>query len=265
VPEAWLLIVECGLIGLAAGLLGGLAGVGGSMIMLPALHFFLKEQTPNTHHVYMAAAMTVNIAVALPAALRHHRLGSVRTDLIPTLLSTTLVAMVAGVLVSNVVVGDRLRVYLAGFLACYCAFNLWRLAQGGHDPDPAGERTGRARLAVSGAGTGFVGGLLGLGGGVMLVPMLQMLCKMPLRQSIATSSAVIAVTAVIGAGLKLATLHTLGESARDALTLALIMAPTAVLGGYLGASLTHKLPIQTVRIVVTLLLAIASARLAGVF
>ncbi len=54
-------------IGLVAGLVGGLAGIGGSIIMLPALGLFLGYKTParTEHHLYMASAMTVNILVAL--------------------------------------------------------------------------------------------------------------------------------------------------------------------------------------------------------
>jgi uncharacterized membrane protein YfcA len=106
-----------------------------------------------------------------------------------------------------------------------------------------------------------VGGLLGLGGGVLLVPMLQMLCRVPLRNSIATSSAVICMTAVIGAGSKMASLNALGQSPRHALVLALLMAPTAVLGGHVGAHLTHALPIRVVRALITVLLMFMAVRL----
>jgi len=62
------------LIGLAAGALGGLLGIGGSIIMIPALAIFLGDD----QHLYQAAAMVVNIAVALPAAIRHKRAGALR-------------------------------------------------------------------------------------------------------------------------------------------------------------------------------------------
>lgn len=258
-----LLVFECGVIGLAAGVLGGLAGIGGSLVILPALHLFLREQSPNTHHLYMAAAMTVNIAVSLPAALRHHRMGAVRLDLMRTLLVSTLVFMVVGVLVGNMVSGDRLRLFLAGFLLLYCLFNLWRVISGTPETGREFERATRGRLLFSGGCTGFIGGLLGLGGGTMLVPMLQMLSKVELRQAIATSSAVICITSVVGAGLKLVTLGSLGESVRNALLLAGIMTPTAMVGGVIGASLTHALPVNAVRVIVTSLLLASAARLAG--
>jgi len=247
-------------LGVLAGLLGGLAGVGGSMVMLPGLHMIFGDEPSTVHHLYMAAAMTVNVAVALPAALKHHAAKAVRTDLLPPLIASTLAGIVVGVLVSNLFDGNVLRYLLAAFILAYCAMNLRRLLIGHVEP-AADARTTVGRLAFSGAATGFVGGLLGLGGGVLLVPMLQVLCRVSLRQSIATSSAVICVTAVVGAGLKLATLHEHAQSWTWALTLAALMAPTAIVASLVGAGLTHSLPIKTVRAAITVLLMIVAVRL----
>lgn len=233
------------------------------MIMLPALHLTFGDEPESIHHLYMAAAMTVNVAVSVPAATRHHRHRAIRTDLLPMLLVSTAAAIVVGVLVGNRVPGNRLKLLLAGFVGLYCIFNVVRLVRRTPEHPREAERTSRLNLVISGAGTGLIGGLLGLGGGVLLVPMLQMLCRVPLRASIATSSAVICLTAVVGAGLKLASLADLGQSARQALVLALLMAPTAVLGGHLGARLTHALPIRAVRLFITVALAYAAWRLAA--
>lgn len=249
-------------VGFVAGVLGGLAGVGGSMVMLPALHFILGDEPESVHHLYMGAAMTVNILVSVPAALRHHRERAVRTDLLPTVLLATGIAIVAGVLAGNLIPGDRLKLALAVFLLVYCGFNLVRLARRSPEHGPDRECTTRGGLWFAGGLTGLVAGLLGLGGGVILVPVLQMLCRIPLRGAIATSSAVICVTAVVGAGLKLASLPSLGQSVVTALVLAAAMAPTAMVGGVIGAHLTHTIPVRGVRMIVTLLLAVIAAKLA---
>ena len=261
---SFLQFCEAGVIGLAAGVLGGLAGIGGSMIMLPALHWVFGEKTSHTHHMYMAAAMAVNVFVSFPAAIRHHRNGAVRKDLLPSLIPATMVSMILGVIAGNQFQGDALRIGLAIFLLVYCSFNVWRLMSKNRI-DVDGQRTTRVRLLISAAMTGFIGGLLGLGGGVMLVPALQMICRVPLKQAIATSSAVICVTSIIGAALKMASLPGLDESVRDALMLAGVMAPTAMIGGVLGAQLTHILPTRTVRLVITALLLVAAAKLGGVW
>lgn len=257
-------IIETCLIGAFAGLLGGLAGIGGSMIMLPALHIFYPEhERPAVHHLYMAAAMIVNLAVAIPAALKHRAMGGVRPDLFRPLVFTTLLAVAVGVLISNAFSGDALKLLLAAFLLVYCVYNVVRIIQGPKPQDEPDRPVPVWKLHATGGTTGVIAGLLGLGGGVIMVPMLQMLCDVRLRKAIGTSSAVMAFTALAGATLKTATLPRVGESIGDALFLAALMAPGAVVGATLGATLTHRLPIRWVRGVITVLLIVAAYRLAA--
>jgi uncharacterized membrane protein YfcA len=259
------------LIGLVAGLLGGLAGIGGSLFMLPALHiafgpmlFGEPAGRPEIHHAYMAAAMVVNVAVSLPAALAHHRAQAVRIPFLPMLLPASTLGILLGVTVSNQFRGDVLRIVLAVFLMAYCIWNLRLIARPRRrkfSGEGRIERGGRVRLAMCGGATGIVGGLLGLGGGFLLVPLLQIVCNMRLKNAIATSSAVLSVTAAVGAILKLVTLPEHGERISSALGLALLMGPTAVLGAIAGARLLHKIPVTTVRVIITTLIFAAATKL----
>lgn len=259
--EPWQLLVTAG-IGLSAGLLGGLAGVGGSILILPALGMLFGYPRDTTHHAYMATAMTVNLVVAIPSALRHARAGAVRRDLLPVLVPVTGVTLAAGVALSNLLPGWQLQLLLAGFLLFYCGMLVHQVYGDHADHPPEAEKVTVPALAASAAVTGGSAGLLGLGGGVLQVPLLQVLCRVPLRQAIATSSTVICITAVIGAGLKLATLHHEHESAADAFVMALPMMPTAIVGGLLGARLTHGLPLRWVRAAIAVILAVSAYRLA---
>lgn len=254
-------IVSVAGLGFGAGLIGGLAGIGGSLIMLPGLYLLYPRSAAADHHLFVAAAMAVNVAVAVPSALKHRAAGAIRKDLLRVLLPTAMVMIVAGVLLSNQVDGKILKLALATFILAYCVLNIVRLRSKGADVDPGTENSTTVRLMACGAAGGATAGLLGLGGGVVVVPMLQVLCRVPLRQAIATSSAVICLTAVIGAGLKIATLPSHGHEVTAALKLAGLMAPTAIIGGRLGAGLTHSLPLKTVRIVVTVLLLLSAANL----
>jgi uncharacterized membrane protein YfcA len=258
------------LIGLIAGTLGGMAGVGGSVFILPALHAlfsplcFGEPEDPQVHHMYMAAAMTVNIAISLPAAARHHREGAVRVRLLRTLVPMTGLATIAGVLLSNMVPGESLRIMLAGFLMLYCVWNfriIFRPNRRKFGGQGRVEHATPTRLASCGIATGFVGGLLGLGGGFLLVPLLQLLCNVRLKNAIATSSAVLCITSVLGAALKLATLAQHHQRLQDALVYVALMAPPGVAGALAGAKWLHRMPVTAVRLVMTLLILAAAARL----
>ncbi len=258
------LLFIAAVIGLLAGVLGGLAGVGGSIVILPGLHLALGDDPESIHHLYMASAMLVNIAVAVPAARRHAKAGAIRKDLLKPLLIIASVAILVGVVTSNHVSGDWLKDGLAAFIAFYCLSNIVKVFRGEHPHAPERERTSLPRLIVAGGLTGFAGGLLGLGGGGIMVPILQTLCRVPLRQAIATSSGVMCVTAVIGAALKLGTLGQHDQPIGRAVLLGLAIAPTAVLGATIGATLTHRLPLKAVRVCVAVLLLIAAAKMVGV-
>jgi uncharacterized membrane protein YfcA len=112
---------------------------------------------------------------------------------------------------------------------------------------------------------------LGVGGGVIAVPLLQRVCRLPLRQCIATTAAFMCISASFGAVLKNLTLATLVDNAGvnlgldpwQSLSIAAALAPTAVLGGLVGGRLTHILPLNAVRVAFVLLMLWASATMLG--
>ncbi len=109
-------------VGLAAGLLGGLLGIGGSVIMIPALALIFHKIDAQSQHLYQAAAMTANVAVAAPAAIEHLKRGALHKQLFAWVLGlVTLIAIVLGVIVSDQLDGLVLRRIFAAFLI-YVAF-----------------------------------------------------------------------------------------------------------------------------------------------
>ena len=68
----WLLAL-----GLVAGMLGAMAGLGGSLFVLPGLALILGYATEahSEQHLYTAAAMCVNFAVAVPATIAYAAAG----------------------------------------------------------------------------------------------------------------------------------------------------------------------------------------------
>lgn len=250
-------------IGLSAGVLGGLAGIGGSLIILPGLALVFGFKTPDfaEQHLYMAAAMATNVLVALPATSRHIRARAVRRELVVPILPAMLIAMIVGVLASNYIEGLWLKRLLAVFIGAYAVVNLYRIARPLGTTNRPRERTGRPILTAIGAGAGLIGGLLGLGGGVIMVPLLQVVARVRLREAIGVSSAVMIATALIGATLKFATLNQHDLAASGAALFVLVMAPTAMLGATVGAHMAHRLPLHMIRAIVSLLLLLAALRL----
>lgn len=250
-------------VGLCAGLLGGLLGIGGSVIMIPGLALALHSADPESQHLFQASAMAVNVAVAAPAAMRHRRAGAVRADAFRVMLPSAAIAIVAGALLSNLIPGLTLRRLFAVFLVYVCATEIWKVMR--RRPDhPADAPTAHAwKLVLTGAVMGLAAGVLGIGGGVIAVPMMLALCRMPMRHAIGLSSAVMCLTAGVGAAVKIGTLGQHGFSPAQGAILAAALAPTAVIGGHFGASLTHRLPVDAVRVAMAALLLFSAWAMSG--
>ncbi len=257
------------LVGLIAGIAGGLLGIGGSLIMIPCLVMLFGHDRIEgvNQHLYQAAAMIANVAVAVPAAWRHYRKGATVPQALAWMLPAALLAVLVGVALSNLPLfaghlgGRRLGRVLAAFIIYVIFVNVRKLiGRAATQDEPEPHVTPGPAVAVGGI-MGIIAGLLGVGGGVMAVPLQQVLMRMPLRAAIANSSAVICVSASLGAIYKNVSLGLHHARWQDSLLLAGILAPTCWIGGLIGASLTHRLPVRQVRIALIVFLAVAALRM----
>jgi len=239
-------------VGLLAGGIGGMLGIGGSVLMIPAMMLLLG---PNLH-LYQGAAMIVNLFVAVPSTWQHVRHRAVLRSVVRVTVPTAVAAVLIGVWISE---GPWLRgrneIHLARafgvFLWYVAAYNAWRVlrpaAVPSHGEVPAGAGGWRA-AALVGVPAGLVGGLLGVGGGIVAVPAQQVFLRMPLRNAVANSAATIVCLSLVGSVYKNIRLVQHGESFARVLILALFLIPTAILGAYWGARLTHRLRLGILRI-----------------
>lgn len=247
------------LIGLASGVLGGLLGIGGSVIMIPAMTMVFGP----SQHLYQGAAMIMNFFVALPAASQHFRAKAVLWPVIRVTVPTSVAGVLAGVWLSD---GHWFRganeVHLSrlfGVFLLYAAvYNVYRLFSAYRLPDINADDA-RAipkwKAAVSvGLPMGLIGGLLGVGGGIVAVPLQQLLLRMPLRRAIANSAATIVPLSIIGAVYKNFANVQAGISVIESLQLAVCIIPTAMIGGFLGGRLTHAAPRKILRLAVVILM-----------
>ncbi|MEM1423555.1 MAG: sulfite exporter TauE/SafE family protein [Planctomycetota bacterium] len=252
------------LTGLVAGSLGGLLGIGGSTIMIPAMSILFATRGRYDQHLAQAAAMCVNLIIALPAARQHARKGNVRPDMVRWMAPAALACIVAGVLVSNIFDGRTLARLFAVFLLYVVLTNIIKIVRKAPDHEPDDHLVTPPRALFCGGVMGSFAGLIGIGGGGIGVPLTHVVCRVPLRQAIGASSAVMCITAGIGAAVKLATLHTHDQPWTKAIILALILAPSALLGASFGSRLTTILPLVWVRTVFTIVIAIAALRMADI-
>ena len=223
--------------GLGAGLMGGLLGIGGSVVMIPIIvHVVGRDQ-----HFAQGAAMLVNVFVAIPAALRHHKGGRVRKELVQWFAPTTVLFILCGVWLSNQFEDPKqLGLVFGVFMLAEVVNTMVKVIRPPNDQSSGQETTDQVRfpaVATVGALTGVAAGLLGIGGGVVSVPLMTTFAKVPLRLAIATSSAAMILSAPLGAYRKVWTLPEMSSvegPITAAITTAAYMAVGAVVLGELA-------------------------------
>jgi uncharacterized membrane protein YfcA len=109
-------------------------------------------------------------------------------------------------------------------------------------------------LAAFGLGTGVAAGLLGVGGGILMVPFLTLAVGLSQHEAQATSLVVVLPTAIV------ASLELRRRGIGD-LGVALRFGVVGALGGVAGALLALALPASTLRVVFAVFLALVGVRL----
>lgn len=266
-------------VGFVAGIAGGMLGIGGGLVMIPALLLLRGElDGQNAMHIYKLAAITTSIAVVLPAAMRHDRSGALQRPRVARMRWSATVGILVGVAISMLFTGTLtalLRRLFGVFVVAVVVFQV--LQRRGNDrnesddspnedlpKDPATEDiSAERRLAtITGGPAGFLAGFFGVGGGVWGVPAQHIGFHIPLRNAIANSTALIAWIAPLNTvvqGIAVALLP--GSPIGTAFLYAGLLIPSALLGGWIGAGLTHRLPIAWIRTAFFALLFVAGLRL----
>ena len=266
------LIITIAAIGFAGGLLGGLLGIGGSIIVIPLLTLVKG----NNQQLYQATAMIMNIAVGASATLKHHLKGAIQVAVVLKILPAACVGILAGVALSNLIPTLWLQVVFALALLGIAvsetrgAFLKKMPAEGEPDPerngDSASKKSGLVNVMIGGF-TGLCSGLLGIGGGIVIIPLLKRYSGFSMKSAIPASSATMLITAGIGAFYKNIQLPNLQApdgtplEISTSLVIAACLIPPAFVGSYLGASMMHRLPMEVIKRAFAVLLIVAAARM----
>ena len=191
-----MIIVLYALTGIFAGFAAGLFGVGGGLVVVPALLalFAIKGIDPAVSvHLAIGTSLATIVVTSISSTLSHHKKGNVDWDLFKRYGVGLVGGALLGAITADMVTGDMLRVAFGLFnylMALQLAF--------GGTPKPARVLPGRVALAGSGLGIGWVSSLFGIGGGGMTVPYF-IFHNVSTQRAVGTSAASGLPIAVVGA------------------------------------------------------------------
>lgn len=225
------------LIGFAAGCLGGLAGLGGGIIMVPCLTYILKLSQHQAHGTSLVAIIFTGLSGAITYALN----GAVDFTAALLLALTAVFTAHAGARSAHLLPAWKLRKYFGIFLLFCSGMLLLKpyLAAGG------GNISVYAKIVIfliTGLVSGFLSGIMGGGGGIIMVPAMVLLTGFSQHMAQGTSLMVMVPAGATGALTHLR----LGNVVKPILA---GLIPGILLGTYLGGSFAHLLPENALRVV----------------
>lgn len=180
--------------GLFAGVLAGLLGIGGGTVMVPIL-LALGYQPIQA----VATSSLAIIITSLSGSFQNWRMGYLDFKRVLGLGLPAIITVQIGVLIASNIPQRLLLLAFAVLLAINIFLvslrkRLARRQTGLAEADTA-MNPALARL-LTGAIAGFMAGLLGVGGGVIMVPLQMALLKEPIKLAIQTSLGVVVLTAI---------------------------------------------------------------------
>ncbi|GAB4364631.1 MAG: sulfite exporter TauE/SafE family protein [Deltaproteobacteria bacterium] len=241
-------------VGFAISCLSGLLGIGGGIVLAPALLYLPPFFGLASLEMRQVAGLTITQALfaCLSGAFRHDRYRCVNRRLVLWMGGAIAAFALAGSVVSRWVANEVLMVVFAG-LAVLAAGMMWlpKTDDGEvSDPDAVPFHLPLA-LAIA-AGIGFLGGLVGQGGSFILIPLMLHILRLPTRLVIGSNLALVFLASLAGFAGKAAT-------GQVPWVPAVLLVLAAVPGAQVGGILSHRTSPRWLRIALAVVIAVAAA------
>ena len=252
-------------LGLFTGFSAGMLGIGGGLVMVPALTMMFAAQPgfppDQALHMALGTSMATILLTSLSSLRTHHQHGAVLWKVVRQITPGILLGTALGTLLASRVPTRPLAVFFTVFVCLVALQMILNLK-----PKPSRQLPGAASVFSVGLGIGSISALVAIGGGAFTVPFLTW-CNVRVQKAIGTSAAVgfpIAVGGSLGY-----VYNGWGHAELPALSLGFVylpalawMIPPSMLMAPLGARLTHSLPVPALkRIFAGLLVALATKML----
>jgi uncharacterized membrane protein YfcA len=235
-----IILIALPFVGLFAGVVGTLIGAGGGFILVPILLALFPDEPTG---IITGMSQTVVLLNALSGTIAYARQRRIAYKWSATLAATGLVGMVLGAYTAEQLSRERFQGVFAIAVLVLAAYLLVRPVRRGAARSlmEAQQRqtTLRLRQAVPvslvGLVIGFLGGLLGIGGGIVLVPTLVQVFGMAAHIATATSQLVILLTSPGAIAVHLASVPLVDKTME-----VLLLGVGAVVGAQLGARISRR-------------------------
>ena len=258
--EWWIIYL---LMGLFVGFFAGLLGIGGGLILVTLMvYLFTVQGFPADRLLHLALGTSIaSIVFTSISSLRaHHKHGAVRWDILRMAVPGLIIGTLFGTFVADQMKSKYLAIFFVIFVY-YSAVQMFANVK----PKPTRQLPGRFGMTVVAIIVGIVSSLVGVGGGVMTIPLMS-LCNVPMRQTIGTSAALGLPIAIAGTVGFIVT--GLGKDHLPPLSVGYVYLPALigiVIGTFVtvpwGAKAAHTLPVSTLKKIFAVILFILATKM----
>jgi len=191
-------LIEYALIGVIAGILSGLLGIGGGIVIIPALVLVFSSYTqiipPDQLMHYVVGTSFATIMVTTLFSLRaQYRRGTVFWPIFSRLFMGVAIGTILGTCLASILHTQVLKTIFAVFMILIALQMFFHLYESTREGLPRPIYRWLAALFIGGSS-----GLLGIGGGALTIPYLTYF-KVPIREAMAASTACSVLIAFLGA------------------------------------------------------------------
>lgn len=184
-----LFILIC--VGASAGLLSGLFGVGGGALIVPALifildHFYLGG--PWVTHIAIASSLATIIGTSLSSSWNHNKNHNVDWGILKRMVLGCIIGTIGGSYITPYIPGGWLKWIFILFLIYTGSKFIFKTSNVNKKPITTLTSLPNSIYVLVGAVIGVFAALVGVGGGILVVPFLKK-CGIDMRKAIGTSAA----------------------------------------------------------------------------
>ncbi|MFC1974747.1 sulfite exporter TauE/SafE family protein [Chloroflexota bacterium] len=255
--------------GIVVGFAGSLLGVGGAFIMTPVQYMvFTSIGIPTDTAIKLAfgTSLLVILPTALSGAWRHHKRGTVWWKAAIIMGSCTLIGAFVGATIAAHLPGEQLKI---AFGAVVLLSGIRMLTA--NLPQIEEEPRENPWLWVAWAiPIGIITGAIGIGGGVLMVPVMVLALKFKMHNAVATSLAMMIFTSI--GGIIGYIINGLGVPNLPAYSIGYVNLPnwfllavTSVSMAQVGAITAHRLPAKQLRYTFIAVMFYMGLKMLGVF
>lgn len=193
------LLIICFIAGGIGAILQGMIGIGTGIIIIPLLTFMLPNYEISKNiaiHITLATSMAAIVINSISALISHHRRGNIQWELFKKIILFSVVGSFVGALVASSISGRYLENIFGIFMLLLAPYML--LKNTVTDQLDTISSVSLKMMAFGGLGIGFVGSIIGTGGGVLMIPFLHA-NKIKMRYAVGTTTLICLPIAAIGA------------------------------------------------------------------